>query len=189
MNHQFVNSDPASFDSNCSSCGGKDRDAVHSPYRDSEYIENPDLLPFCACGRRVSECDGSRTGCRKPAPYGLAAVVAREKRAKLDSASTAAAAIAKALTNARAATKSLPDDGTCNLDSVRVKLGRCSKRFEQACKAVGVDADRTERPGTYNVSMGFGSGGQANRNTRYCEAAVKELTAAGIDARVCYYID
>lgn len=27
--HEFVNSDPSQFDSNCSHCGGKHRDAVH----------------------------------------------------------------------------------------------------------------------------------------------------------------
>jgi hypothetical protein len=29
-NHEFVNSDPTKFDSNCVVCGGKHRDAVHA---------------------------------------------------------------------------------------------------------------------------------------------------------------
>jgi hypothetical protein len=28
--------------------------------------ESHEALPFCACGRRMSECDGSRRGCMKP---------------------------------------------------------------------------------------------------------------------------
>ncbi len=27
--HEFINSDPTKFDSNCSICGGKNRDAIH----------------------------------------------------------------------------------------------------------------------------------------------------------------
>lgn len=32
MTHAFHNSNPNAFDSNCSVCGGKDRDSVHSPH-------------------------------------------------------------------------------------------------------------------------------------------------------------
>lgn len=32
----------------------------------ADTTASSDTTPFCACGRRVSECDGSRTGCRKP---------------------------------------------------------------------------------------------------------------------------
>ena len=231
-------------------------------YNDSEYIENPDLLPFCACGRRVSECDGTRTGCGKGGPgrpYGLAAVIAAEKAAKTpkapmvldrtanlrligvfgtvatysveasklaaavteltaagltvtgvemvtpalakvatstkpvkaapkNSAEQLAGDIAEAKKNARAAVAGLKDEGTCNLDSVKVRIGRCSKTFEKACKAVGVDADRTSESGTYNVAGGA-SVGMASRATKFCELIRDELRAKGHDANVCYYTD
>ena len=39
MTHAFVNSDPSGFDSNCSVCDGKQRDAVHADpiYIDTAY--------------------------------------------------------------------------------------------------------------------------------------------------------
>ena len=33
--HAFVNSNPSGFDSDCSVCGGKDRDWIHGEHRDS----------------------------------------------------------------------------------------------------------------------------------------------------------
>jgi len=38
--------------------------AMSDPVRYAEGV----CQPFCACGRRISECDGSRAGCRKGGP-------------------------------------------------------------------------------------------------------------------------
>ena len=61
--HKFTNSNPAGFDSNCATCGGKDRDSIHRPSR-SRYAHwgaGSDLLPFPE-GKRREEAisDGLR---------------------------------------------------------------------------------------------------------------------------------
>lgn len=145
-----------------------------SNYRDSEYIENPELVP-----------------------YGLAAVIRKEqagkapKKARAQKASPAHTALAldivAAVANAGLAVHNIPDGGTCNLDSVALRI-RFSAGLEAVCKAMGIHLDRTHRASTYNV-IGGARVGQGQRATKFCELVAAELKGKGHDAYVIYYTD
>jgi len=70
--------------------GGKR--AQHTPV---EFADGA-LEPFCACGRRWGECDGSRVGCKKRRGCGNAGCRSVSRRVDHDFCPTCRAALAKA---------------------------------------------------------------------------------------------
>jgi hypothetical protein len=99
-----------------------------------------------------------------------------------------AADLRAAIDDARASIATVPDGGTCCLDSVKLRVPRRSKAIEAACEAVGVSLERNY-DGSYTVDP-FATGiGQAGRLTKFCELVAGALRAKGHDANVSYVMD
>ena len=84
------------------------------------------------------------------------------------------------------------DGGTCNLDSVTIKLRRWTeKEIKEASTASGVRISDKLNSTYWNGYrfLSFETKGQANERTRMTEAAYKEMRILGYDVSMYYYAD
>ena len=82
----------------------------------------------------------------------------------------------------------LPDNGTCNLDYVTLRVPRCSAALELAVLKAGVTGFKKRGPGKYHVASGMRVG-QAARSTAFCQRLADALRAEGLTAHVQYVTD
>ncbi len=80
------------------------------------------------------------------------------------------------------------DDGTSNLDSVKVRVPRKSKDYLVALLEAGFRPFESFQARTYNVVSGS-MVGQAERSRVFCETVRRVLREKGHDANVEYMID
>lgn len=92
--------------------------------------------------------------------------------------------------NSAAMLDDTPDGGTCNLDSVTVKISipanLAAQTWVRLEKMLARDCGRMWK-GYYMVDIPLS--GQGNRRTRMTEAACKSLKSAGYNAAMFYQID
>ena len=84
------------------------------------------------------------------------------------------------------------DGGTCNLDSVIIKLRRWSEEeIKEASVASGVRISGKLNSNYWNGYrfLSFETKGQANERTRMTEAAYKEMRLLGYDVCMYYHAD
>lgn len=131
-----------------------------------------------------------RAAVESTAPVGIAKAIADRAAAKRAASpeGKVAADIEAAIAAGVQAVAGMADGGTCNLDSVTLRVARYSKPLEQACADRGIHLDRTSRGRTYNV-VGGAKVGQGYRSTKFCEVVAKFLRDLGHDASVYYFTD
>jgi hypothetical protein len=92
---------------------------------------------------------------------------------------------------AQATAESVQDLGSCNLDYIKINIGkpykikRCTKKVKEAAQAAGC---KIVGPSPYHLSLHSGFG-QASKRTLALQAACDYLSSRGWDVSMRYVLD
>lgn len=91
------------------------------------------------------------------------------------------------------AIEGIEDEGTCNLDHLRLSTGgdlikRRTKKLVEAVEAAGCEMGSSRHRGSYDLSLNIATG-QAARRTRAMEAAYTYLRDQGWPVTIYYVSD